>query len=119
MSREEVKAAAGEPDKVIEQKWAYSADSVSLSFSAEGRVVMIEAGLGPPWKGSPPNSFQGRSEAGIGVGSTREAVLVAFGTPRSSSEHEGLEALYYRELGLVLGLWNGEVVSIYVNRPAP
>jgi hypothetical protein len=119
MTREEVKAAVGDPDKTTEQKWGYSGDSLFVAFSEDNHVVTIEAGLGSPWKGSPPNRFRGRSKAGIGVGSTREAVLVALGTPRRTSQHEGLEAMYYRELGLVLGLWKDEVVSISVTRPAP
>jgi hypothetical protein len=121
MTREEVKTAIGkpDPDKATEHKWWYSADSLGVTFSDDNRVLTISAGLGPPWEGSPPNGFHGRTETGVGMGSTRDAVLVALGTPRSRSENEGLEALYYRELGLVVALWHGEVVEIYVHRAAP
>jgi hypothetical protein len=119
MTRDEVKGAVGSPDRTIDQRWGYSGDLVFVAFTDDGHVLTIEAGLGPSWQGGPANSFRGQTESGVRIGSSREAVLVALGTPRSASENEGLESMFYRELGLVLGLWKGEVVSIFVTRPAP
>src|SRR5450755_2245636 len=45
MTREDVKAAVGDPDKTTEQKWGYSGDSLFVAFSDDNHVVTIEAGL--------------------------------------------------------------------------
>jgi hypothetical protein len=119
MTPEEVKVIAGEPDVKTERRWGYSKDSVFVAFSEAGHVIVIEAGLGPPWKGSPPSQFAGRTDNGIGIGSTREAVLAALGPPRTDGERGDLETLSYGQVGVMLALWHGRVVSIYVRRPAP
>jgi hypothetical protein len=130
MTPSEVIAVVGEPSRSFElgddanpaEKWAYDSDSLYLSFT-KGLVSMVEAGFGVPFDGSPRNEFGGRTQEGLGIGSTRDEVLVGLGTPHSTHNDprdSNAEFVSYRELGIEVTLWKRRVVGMLIHRrPAP
>jgi hypothetical protein len=130
MTPSEVIAAVGEPTRSLEvgndakpaEKWAYDGDSLYLTFT-KGLVSMVEAGFGVPYEGSPPNQFGGRTQEGLGIGSTRDELLVGLGTPHSTHNDPSdanAEFISYRDLGIQVTLWKRRVVGMLIHRrPAP
>ncbi len=124
MSREEVKAAVGEP-KTTELAWDYPSDAFSVAFSSDGTVISVFAGIGSP---SPDSDsvpeyafrFKARTPEGVGIGSTLEEVLAGLGTPSTDrKDGSGAEYLWYREAHLNVSLWHGHVYNIAIFKPAP
>jgi hypothetical protein len=123
MSREEVRGAVGEP-KTTGPAWDYPSDAFAVSFSSDGTVASIIAGIGSP---SPDSEsvpeyayrFKARTPQGVGIGSTLEEVLAALGAPSTDrADGSGAEYLWYRESHLNVSLWHGHVYNIAIFKRA-
>src|SRR6185369_15371035 len=64
--------------------------------------------------------FKGRTKEGIGMFSTRESTIKAFGPPTSAQpSNNKQELLKYRNLGLEFSLEDGKVYNILVDFRVP
>ncbi len=110
MTEEQVVAALGKPDSTpTPRAWQYRDPDVAVNFSASNprTVAAVFAGGAPPLVNVPY-----RTAEGLGVGSTRDDVVKAWGRP----ENETAETLTYLSRGIVLMHKNGTVTWLAVRR---
>ncbi len=119
MSRDEVRAAVGEPERTSLGGWEYLSGGYAVLFSTPRQTVSAILGgdAGYP-HGELAKAFVARTREGIGMGSTRAEVIAALGEPAvATGVGAGGEVLSYR--GLVLMLVDGRVAHVTVRaRPA-
>ena len=112
MTEAQVVAALGKPQATRSPRaWQYRDPDIAVNFSGSTprTVVAIFAGGGPPLVNVPY-----RTPEGLGVGSTRDEVIMAWGNP----ENETAETLTYLSRGIVLMHRNG-VISWLAVRGVP
>lgn len=60
-------------------------------------------------------SFSGRTPEGIGIDSTRDEIIAAYGEPTTKdTSPSGIEDLYYESIGMRFKISNGKVFQIVV-----
>ena len=108
MTEEQVTAALGQPDTTpTPQSWQYRDPDIAINFSktTPRTVAAIFAGGGPPLTNVPY-----RTPEGLGLGSTRDAVIKAWGAP----DTETAETLTYRSRGIVLMHKDGTITWLAI-----
>lgn len=117
MSRSEVQAAIGAPEREMQGAWDYPSAAMSVLFGlADDKVSAILAGsrtAGPGFA----ERFKGRSAEGIGIGSRRADVVSAFGTPPFSHIQGDWEVFVFASRGLEIALKDSAVGSFSIRGP--
>ncbi|HEY6154143.1 MAG TPA: hypothetical protein VIW07_10420 [Candidatus Udaeobacter sp.] len=114
MTMEEVIAAVGEPDRRRTKTLEYLRYGFAVSGSSDGRVLVVFCGGCS--RGSPLiKMFAGRTKEGIGMESSRDQIISAFGPPTSSGWEDGEEILRYKSLGLSFFLADSKVHHMTVD----
>ena len=116
MTPAEVIAELGEPQTKQGKILNYVRSGFSVIPGKDGVVAVVMCG-DPSSLSSPlVKAFTGRTADGIGMRSTRDAVVKAFGTPdETDSPEPGHERLKYTEPGLAFILEDNKVHHITVN----
>jgi RNA polymerase sigma factor (sigma-70 family) len=119
MTTNEVEAVLGKPDKWQGKMMVYDKEhgmSVAQSTKGVSAVFCGDSMLKYPGV----KKFKGRTKEGIGMLSTRESVIKAFGPPTSSQPWgKNQELLKYKALGLDITLEEGKVFNILVDFRLP
>ncbi len=120
MSRDELVAIMGEPE--IDQFGTYlSYPSSGVQFCLTGRrpdrigLIILNPADAANLK---RHDFPGKTVEGIGIGSTREEVIAAFGEPDKESDrvpaNVAAQQLYYKDHAIVFGLPGGKVLQVFM-----
>lgn len=115
-SKEELLKRMGKPDALQVVNEGEGAERIvyyhklSLWVALTGDIV---DSVGAQDKGEFCQAFAGRTPAGIGIGSTRDAVVAQYGTPTLSS----FELVRYENLGLAFSLDKDRVCEVLVFAP--
>ncbi len=118
MTSDQVIAALGEPKRRTSTALTYPEDGLAVMCDKLGRVVAVLCGdvMGP---GGPfVAAFHGRSSEGIGMNSTADEIIAAYGPP-AVREVTGprIESIRYPERGLSFTLERGRVYHMIVQLP--
>ena len=117
MTTNEVEAVLGKPDNWQGKVMLYDENlGMSVVQSRVGVVAVFCGDALPQYPGV--KKFKGRTKEGIGMESTREEIIKAFGQPTTAkpwSANPQQEQLEYRPLGLVFLLEKGKVFNIVVD----
>ena len=127
MSQDEITKYFGQPDKVHTQtkgtKLNYVA-SKGLGFEVDSEFGLVKIQC---WSKSWPEklpfrvaNFAGKTKEGIGIGSTREQIISAYGQPdrTGTDDNKGIiETLFYDELRIRFPVWQGKVISMTLEAP--
>jgi hypothetical protein len=103
---EQVIADLGLPDRTNHSVLEYQSLGFSVNPAPDGHLIHLVLCN---------KNFAGKTEEGIGIGSSRADVVHAYGKPTGSTEVDAHSvALRYRPRGLFFHLQDGEVDSIGV-----
>ncbi len=115
MMTNEVEAVLGKPDKWQGRIMVYD-QSLGMSVSQGKTGVMVVFCGDSMLKYPGVKKFKGRTKEGIGMESSREEVIKAFGQPTKAQPwNSGQEQLEYKALGLTFTLEAGKVINIIVD----
>jgi hypothetical protein len=107
--------ALGEPDERNERQLKYF--NLGLLIDIKSNVVHIISCVGVDAKDSPFKTFAGHTPDGIGIGSSKEDIVRAYGEPtavESDPKTPDIEVLRYKSLGLFFMLRDGKVLGMAV-----
>ena len=125
MSKDQVIEHFGQPDKVM-------AEGTKLNYvSSKGLGFTVDSELGLQmiqcWSDNWPTelpfavtTFTGRTKEGIGMGSTREQIVSAYGQPdRTGTDAQKgiIQNLEYDKLRIKLSLWQDKLISMTLEAP--
>jgi RNA polymerase sigma factor (sigma-70 family) len=115
MSAARVRVLLGAPDRDAGTLLEYRRFGLAVFLSSKG-VAEIWGGNSAGYGGPLVAAFKARTKEGIGMGSSRSEVVLAFGQP-TSTERLPLneERLVYKPIGLSFALQNGTVHHIKVD----
>ena len=115
MTTNEVETLLGKPNKWQGKMMVYDKElGMSVAQSKKGVSVVFCGDSMLKYPGV--KKFKGRTKEGIGMLSTRESVIKAFGPPSSTQPWgKNQEQLKYKSLGLELFLEEGRVFNIIVD----
>jgi RNA polymerase sigma factor (sigma-70 family) len=115
MTTNEVESALGKPEKWQGKIMVYDKKlGMSVGQTKLGAMVVFCGDNMLNYPGV--KKFKGRTKEGIGMKSSREDVIRAFGQPNSSKPWDvGQEQLEYKSLGLTFILEAGKVINITVD----
>jgi hypothetical protein len=121
MRLEEVIAQLGEPQRRTANALEYTRLGFAVMPGPGGTVEVVMCGDVTGLGGPLVAAFTGRTKEGIGMNSTREDVLKAYGEPTSAEKFRGgMESLQYAPLGITFTLEGGKVYHMIVRlRGAP
>ena len=113
MTRDDVTSALGDPTEASEYWWIYSREGLVIKYpidwNSERPLLLLELDA------KRATTSTARTSSGIGLGSRREAVVLAFGEPEDRYvTTDGGERLSYRTAGIWFYLEDGEVVRLEV-----
>jgi RNA polymerase sigma factor (sigma-70 family) len=119
MTTNEVEAVLGKPEKWQGHIMVYDKQlGMSVSGTKAGVVVVFCGDSMLHYPGV--KTFKGRTKEGIGMESSREDVVKAFGQPTTAKPWTlGQEQLAYKDLGLTFTLESGKVINILVDFRTP
>jgi len=120
MSVQEVIAKLGEPQRKTANALEYTHLGFAVMPGPDGDVQVVMCGDVTGINGPFTKVFTGRTKDGIGMSSTREEVLKAYGEPTEAKRMVGgLESLKYQSLGITFTLEGGKVHHMIVRLTAP
>ena len=123
MNQQQVEAAIGKPTKINGKWWYYQSRGLIVAFGENGVLFNIKC--------VPP--FTGVTKEGIGIGSTREELIAAYGNPSEEKHFEGASSgavysatpvsgngkkfdnLWFASLAISFDLQNDRVTSFIVH----
>ena len=119
MTRQQVIQELGDPDQGNEGELNPTANfsyfNLGFSVNLKNNVVHTISCFDPAGKEGPfKKAFLGRTKEGIGLASSREEIVRAYGeptTPEVEPKTPEIEVLRYKPLGLFFMLKNGKVES--------
>ena len=118
MSTTQIVAILGEPQRRTANALEYTRFGFAALPGKDGRVQFVMCGDVTGINGPLVKVFTGRTKEGIGMNSSREEVLKAYGEPSEARKlPEGLESLRYDPLGMTFTLQAGKVHHIIVALP--
>jgi len=115
MTVAQLKAELGPPQRTTPNSVQYPRLGFAAMPDADGIIQVVMCGdvtgLGGPYA----KAFSGRTKEGIGMFSTREQVVTAYGPPDSSERFMGsVESMKYSALGITFTLERGKVYHMIV-----
>ncbi len=120
MNVQQVVKQLGEPPRRTANALEYTRLGFAVMPGPEGVVRVVMCGDVTGINGPLVKAFTGRTKEGIGMNSTREQVLKAYGEPTESKKMlGGLESLKYQPLGITFTLEGGRVHHMIVRLDAP
>src|SRR5437867_11765288 len=115
MKVQQVAAEMGEPQRRTVTALEYPPLGLAVMLDTNGVVTAVMCGDVTGISGPFVKAFTGRTKEGIGMHSTREEVVRAFGEPTSSERFPGnLESLKYLAQGITFTLEGGKVHHMIV-----
>ena len=116
MTIAQLKAELGPPQRTTPNSLQYPRLGFAVIPDADGKIQVVMCGdvTGP---GGPyAKAFSGRTKEGIGMFSTHEQVVTAYGPPDSSERFiGGVESMKYSALGITFTLERGKVYHMIVH----
>lgn len=127
MSKDEIIEHFGQPDKLTAR-----AEGTKLNYVAsKGLGFEVDSALGlqkiqcwsENWPTELPFSvatFTGRTKEGIGIGSTQEQIIAAYGEPdrTSTDSNKGvIQVLHYDKLRSSFSIWQNKLISMTLEAP--
>jgi hypothetical protein len=120
MRVEEIIARLGEPDRRTANALEFTHLGFAVMPNAEGVVQVVMCGDVTGINGPLVKAFTGRTKEGIGLSSTREELVRAYGPPSSSEKMRGgTESVRYDSLGITFTLEAGKVYHMIVRLTGP
>jgi hypothetical protein len=115
MSVQQLVAELGEPPRRTANSLEYPKLGFAVMPGPDGIVQVVMCGDVTGLNGPFTKVFSGRTKEGIGMNSSKEDLLKAFGEPTKSERMQGgLESLQYAETGMTFTLEAGKVHHIIV-----
>jgi len=115
MTVDQVIAELGKPERRTATALEYSRLGLAVLPGSNGPVQVVMCGDVTGINGPFVKAFTGRTKEGIGMNSTRDEVIKAYGEPTSSEKFiGGIESLQYAPLGLTLTLEGSKVHHMIV-----
>ena len=119
MTTNEVETVLGKPERWQGKMMVYD-NTLGMTVAQTTKGVAVVFCGSSMLKYPGVKKFKGRTKEGIGMFSTRESVIKAFGPPSSSQIVNGnQEELKYKALGLQITLEEGKVFNILVDFRVP
>jgi hypothetical protein len=127
MSKDEIIEHFGQPDKLTAR-----AEGTKLNYVAsKGLGFEVDSELGLQkiqcWSKNWPTelpfavmTFTGRTKEGIGISSTQEQIVTAYGEPdrTSTDSNKGIiQGLHYDKLQIEFALWQDKLISMTLEAP--
>jgi hypothetical protein len=120
MTVEQVVAELGEPQRRPSNSLEYTRLGLAVMPGPDGKVQVVMCGDVTGINGPFAKAFTGRTKEGIGMYSTREEIIRAYGDPTASEKMRGgLESLQYEPLGMTYTLEDGKVHHMIVRLRGP
>src|ERR1051326_8388195 len=115
MTTQQVLAQLGQPQRRTSNSLEYKQLGLAIMPNPEGRVQVVMCGDVTGINGPFAKAFKGRTKEGIGMYSTREEVLKAYGEPSEAKKLAGgLESFQYKPIGITFTLEGGKVHHMIV-----
>jgi len=127
MSKDEIIENFGQPEKIHTQTGGMKLNYVAskgLGFEVDSELGLQKIQC---WSDNWPEqlpfavtTFAGRTEEGIGIGSTREQIISAYGQPdrTGTDANKGvIEGLDYDKLRINFSIWQDKVISMTLEAP--
>ena len=116
MSTAQIIAQLGEPERRTTKALEYTRLGFAVLPDSNNVVSMVMCGDVMGVRGPFVKAFNGRTKEGIGMLSTREELLKAYGEATEDKKFRaGLESMNYRQLGISFTLEDGKVHHIIVS----
>lgn len=113
----QVIADLGEPQRRTANALEYPRLGLAI-MPADGVVQVVMCGDVMGINGPYVKAFKGRTKEGIGMRSTREELVKAYGEPSESEKMRGgIESMKYPQLGITFTLEGGRVYHMIVRFP--
>jgi len=115
MRSEAVIAQLGEPQRRTANALEYTSLGFAVMPGPDGIIQVVMCGDVTGLNGPLVKAFNGRTKEGIGLNSTREDLVKAYGQPSSGEKlRGGMESLRYDSLGITFTLEGGKVFHMIV-----
>lgn len=115
MPVQDVVAKLGEPERRTANALEYTHMGFAVMPGPDGTVRIVMCGDVTGINGPLVKAFTGRTKEGIGLGSTREDLVKAYGEPTSSEKlRGGTESIRYNPMGMTFTLEAGKVYHMIV-----
>ena len=120
MRAEDVIAKLGEPERRTANALEYTQLGFAVMPGPDGVIQVVMCGDVTGINGPLVRAFTGRTKEGIGLTSTREEVVQAYGQPSSDQKmRAGAESMRYDNLGITFTLEGGKVYHMIVRLGQP
>jgi hypothetical protein len=120
MTVPEIITRLGQPERRTANALEYTHLGFAVMPNANGIVQVVMCGDVTGINGPLVKAFTGRTKEGIGLTSTREDLLKAYGAPSSSEEMRGgTESLRYDALGITFTLEANKVYHLIIRLAEP
>jgi len=115
MTVAQLKAELGPPQRTTPNSLQYPRLGFAVMPDADGIIQVVMCGdvtgIGGPYA----KAFSGRTKEGIGMFSTREQIVAAYGQPDTSERFMGgVESMKYPALGITFTLERGKVYHMII-----
>ena len=115
MRTEDVLAQLGKPQRLTANSLEYTRLGFAVMPGPDGIVQVVMCGDVTGINGPLVKEFSGRTKEGVGLNSTREELVKAYGEPSSSEKLPGgTESLRYDPLGITFTLEGSKVYHMIV-----
>ncbi len=115
MRIQDVVAQLGEPERRTANALEYTHLGFAVMPSPDSIVQVVMCGDVTGINGPLVKAFTGRTKEGIGLSSTREDLLNAYGEPSSTEKlRGGMESIRYNSLGMTFTLEGGKVYHMII-----
>jgi hypothetical protein len=105
----------GEPQRRTANALEYTSLGFAVMPGPDGIVQVVMCGDVTGINGPLVNAFTGRTKEGVGLKSTREELVKAYGDPTSSEKMRGgAESMAYQSLGITFTLEAGKVYHMII-----
>ena len=115
MKIDQVRADLGEPDRTTPNALEYTRLGFAVMPGPDGTVAVVMCGDVTGYNGPLVKRFTGRTKEGIGLGSTRDELIKAYGQPSNDEKFPGArESMKYDSLGITFSLEAAKVHHMIV-----
>jgi hypothetical protein len=115
MTVEQVRAELGKPQRTTANALEYTSLGFAVMPGPDGVVQVVMCGDVIGLNGPLVKRFNGRTKQGLGLGSTREELIKAYGEPTNDQRFLGnRESMRYDPLGITFSLEGGKVHHMIV-----